>query len=170
MTGVATMKLGILSDTHNEIGRTRAALEQFKARGIDTLIHCGDVTQPKIVKLFEGWHVAFVYGNIDREKSALARTVAGTSGPYHIGVAYEDVLDSVRLGVCHGHDGELLDAMIESGEYDLVCHGHFHRQRDEWVHGTRVISPGALGGTFREPRSICVFDLITKTAEFLHVG
>lgn len=164
------MKIGIISDTHNETARTQAALAVFRARGVTRLIHCGDVTVPTMIQLFEGWDSVFVYGNIDREKVALAQAVASTAGPHYIGMAYEEALNGLQLGVCHGHDEELLEAMVTSGVYGLVLHGHTHRRRDQQIGDTRVICPGALGGRFPERRSVCVFDLATQVAEFIHVG
>lgn len=163
------MKLGILSDTHNEVANTRAALEIFRARGVTRLVHCGDLTRPELVALFAGWDVAFVYGNIDRDRFALAGAVQRTAGPTHIGVTCELALNGWTIGACHGHDEELLDAMIASQAYTLVCHGHTHVRRDLQVGSTRVINPGALGGRHREARSVCVFDLEANTAEFCYV-
>jgi len=163
------MKLGILSDTHNEIARTQAALSIFRARGVESVIHGGDMTIPEIIQLFDGWETAFVFGNIDRDKVALARAVSATAGPHHIGIAYQTTLNGWNIGVCHGHDNELLGAMIDSGAYHLVLHGHTHSPRDEQIGKTRVICPGALGGRCPELRSICVFDLTTQAAEFINV-
>jgi hypothetical protein len=163
------MRLGILSDTHNDVGKTQAALAVFRAREVHRLVHCGDLTTPKMIELFEGWDSAFVYGNIDRDLAGLARAVARTDGPHHIGFLYEALLDGVRVGGCHGHDSRVLDVMTESGKYDLICHGHFHSQRDDMVGRTRVVSPGALGGPRSEPCSVCIVDLATSIAEFAHV-
>ncbi len=164
------MKLGILSDTHNEISRTRAALAAFRAWGADKLVHCGDVNRPAVVQLFQGWDTVFVYGNLDRDKGELDRAVAQVPGPLYIDITYEAILAGVRVGVCHGHDLDLLDAMIGSGAYDLVLHGHTHAHRDEQIDTTRVINPGALGGRYVEPRSVCIVDLVTLAAEFVYVG
>ena len=163
------IKLGILSDTHNEVEKTRAALDALRARGARRLVHCGDVTKPAIIHLFEGWDIAFVYGNIDRDRAGLAQAVARATGPTSIDVVCELTLNGTRVGVCHGHDEELLKAMIESGSYDLVCYGHSHSRRDEHFGQVRIINPGALGGRYPESRSVCLFDLSNQTAEFIHV-
>ena len=163
------MRIGLLSDTHNQLQTTRQALARFKARGIDRLIHCGDITEPKIIKLFHNWDTAFVFGNIDRDRAGLAQAVTRTPGPNHIGTTYEVTLDGLNIAVCHGHDQELLEAMITSQDYDLVCHGHFHRRRNEQAGTTWVVSPGALGGTSHEPRSVGIVDLTKQSIEFINV-
>lgn len=164
------MKIGILSDTHNEIANTRAALAIFKAREVEFLIHCGDLTNPDMVSLFQGWRVAFVYGNIDKKQGTLARAVAAAGGLQTIGAVFQNKLDGVRIGACHGHENGVLESMVISGEYDLVLHGHFHVRKDEKVNSTRVLSPGALGGTYHEPRSICIYDLGNGTADMIEIA
>jgi putative phosphoesterase len=164
------MKLGILADTHNHVANTEAALAALGARGVERLIHCGDLTKPQMVRLFEGWPIAFVYGNMDRARVALREAVAKTAGPFYAGRVYESVVDGVRIGACHGDDGELLDAMIGSGAYDVVFHGHLHARRDECHNGTRIISPGALGGRSVDPPSVCVWDSTRGSLEFVRVG
>ncbi|MBN1317701.1 MAG: metallophosphoesterase family protein, partial [Anaerolineales bacterium] len=90
--------------------------------------------------------------------------------PQTIGVVYQETLSGVRIGACHGHERDVLEAMIESGEYDLVLHGHFHVRKDEMVNTTRVISPGALGGTYHEARSVCVYDLENGLADMIEIA
>ncbi len=164
------MKIGFLSDSHDNVANLRAALARFRTRDVTILIHCGDVTHPKMLQSFHGWQVAFVFGNLDRDKPGLRRAVERTAGPHFIGPVYEAEVDGWRIGACHGHDEEMLLAMIESGAYDLVAHGHSHRRRDEQVGETRVINPGALGGRQSEGRSVCVFHLDQRRSEFVDVG
>lgn len=47
------MKIGILSDTHNEIENVRKAVSVFESLGIDTVIHCGDVTIPRVLEVLK---------------------------------------------------------------------------------------------------------------------
>ena len=56
------MKIGILSDTHNNEHNTRLVLDLMRMHRVERLIHCGDITSPHIVALFEGWQVDFVRG------------------------------------------------------------------------------------------------------------
>ncbi len=163
------MRIGVLADTHDQVHNTWAALQLFRGSGVDRLVHCGDLTKPSMVKLFDGWKVAFILGNMDRNEAGLLRALEQTGGAQLHSDVYQATLSGVRVGACHGHDAELLNTMIRSGEFDLVLHGHLHVRRDDKIGSTRIINPGALGGTFREPRSVCVFDLATRVAEFLDI-
>jgi putative phosphoesterase len=152
------MKLGILSDTHNDVDNTEWALDILRERGAERLIHCGDLTTPRIVALFDGWRVDFVFGNMDKKRGSLEEAVDALPSA-SIGEVFEADLDGTRIAAYHGHDEDRLYGLIYQGGYDVVLHGHTHRRRDDRVMGTRVINPGALGGTRHERRSLCVLDL-----------
>lgn len=164
------MKVGVLADTHDHVAHTKAALAAFRGREVDLLIHCGDLTQARMIQLFRGWRTAFVYGNMDRNRVALLEAVATTDGPFHIGTVYELMVDGLKLGACHGDDGKLLASMINSSTFDVVFHGHLHVRRDEWHDKTRIVSPGALGGRSVDPPSVCIWDSARQSVEFVRVG
>src|SRR4051794_6847804 len=63
--GAVTVRLGILSDTHNELERTHRAVQRLRAEGAEALIHCGDLSSPAIVALLAGLPSWFVLGNHD---------------------------------------------------------------------------------------------------------
>lgn len=160
------MKIGILSDTHNQASNTCRALDLLRERGAEQLIHCGDITTPEIVGLFEGWPVVFVFGNMDHHAAALARAVEKLDGAV-IGYQFTAEIEGRRIAVCHGHDAQLLKEMTRAGLYDYVFHGHTHRRRHERVGETSIINPGALGGLRRQSRSVCVVDLAAGRVDFI---
>lgn len=158
------MKLGILSDTHNDADNTEQALAILHERGVDRIVHCGDLTTPDIVALFDGWQVDFVFGNMDKKREPLEQAVDALANA-SIGEVFEANLDGVRIATYHGHDEARLYTLIHHGGYDVVLRGHTHRRRDERIGRTRVINPGALGGTRHERRSLCVLDLANDDLE-----
>ncbi len=163
------MKIGIIADTHNHRKNTLRALDILQEHQVERIIHCGDITTPPIIKLFEGCKVIFIFGNIDRYHADLMEMARDVVGMGSIGYHYTADWDGVRVAVCHGDDFDQLDEFIHSGRYDYVFHGHSHRRRDETIGETRVINPGALGGTQKESRSFCVLDLDTGNAHFIEL-
>jgi putative phosphoesterase len=164
-----SMKIGILSDTHNHVENTRRALAIFRAAQPEHIIHCGDFTTSKVMELLVGWSVSFVFGNMDRDRAdlkAATRHYFCTTIGEHLTLE----LGGRRIAVCHGDDLGQLDEFIHSGIYNYVLHGHTHRRRDEWIGQTRVINPGALGGRRAEPRSVCVLDLATGDVQFEEIA
>ena len=160
------MNIGILSDTHNLVANTLAALEIFRREGVTRLFHCGDITSEATLALFKGWDVTFVWGNGDLEKAALtaaARALGLTPPTARVNV----VIDGYAIAVLHGHDGLL--NVINSGKQRYVLHGHTHARRDQRIGPTRVINPGALGGTHRESRSVAILDVAADALRFIEL-
>ena len=63
-----------------------------------------------------------------------------------------------------------LSALIASGQFPWVCHGHTHRTRDERIGKVRVINPGALKSP-RDPRhpTVAVLDTEADMLEFIEL-
>ncbi|MEW6579983.1 MAG: metallophosphoesterase family protein [Chloroflexota bacterium] len=162
------MKIGILSDTHNHRRNTEVALAALRERGVERLIHCGDLTTPEIVSLFAGWPVTFVLGNMDMARADLA------AAAHQIGVlppapSREIEIAGKLIGVTHGHDHALLTRMMMSGKYVYLCCGHTHHRLDEFrrPYSVRLINPGALGGSQPQTRSVAVLDVAIGALEFI---
>lgn len=162
------MKIGILSDTHNHSSNTQTALEALRERGATKLIHCGDINTPDIIYLFMGWDVTFVLGNTDQNRYDLARAAQEIGAPVPQPVLEVDA-GGKWIGVTHGNDYNALFRLMICCKYTYICHGHTHERRDEYrsAYAVRVINPGALGGSQRQVRSVCLLDTDADTVEFI---
>ena len=74
------MRIGILSDTHDQVARTAIAVEMLIAQGAELLIHCGDLTGPEVVAVCGRLPCYYVFGNNDFEKDRLRREMARVGG------------------------------------------------------------------------------------------
>ena len=134
-------KVGILSDSHGQVERTRRAIELLQQAGATRVIHCGDVEIEEVVDLFAGLAAHLTWGNCDP---------AGTLGRYarSIGVdaqhpSGEVTVDGRRIAFTHGDNDRAVSRALASAP-DFLLHGHTHLRRDDTVGTTRVINPGAL--------------------------
>ncbi len=59
------MKIGIISDTHNNVENLHKALNRLRQEDVVTIFHCGDLTDPATARLLDGFQVYFTYGNGD---------------------------------------------------------------------------------------------------------
>ena len=59
------MRIGILSDTHDKLDRTRAAIDILRTNGAEVLFHCGDLTGPEILAACAVLPCYFTFGNND---------------------------------------------------------------------------------------------------------
>ncbi len=163
------MILAVLSDTHDNHSSILKALEVARGRGATEILHCGDLTSASTAAMFRGWTLHYVSGNMDREtgeiRAAVDRLGMGSSfgGELHL------ERDGLQIALLHGNRPDRLAAVIQSGSFDFVFHGHTHRRRDEFVGQTRVVNPGTLGSVSTEKYSFCTLDTSTVEIEFIEI-
>jgi putative phosphoesterase len=162
------MKIGIISDTHDDMQNLQVALDRLRAQNVVALFHCGDVCGPKVVRAMEGFDVWIAQGNMDRHKG-LAQAIEETLKRTRFAWLHKLTLDGYPLAMIHGDNEEVLGNLITSGNYAYVFHGHTHYRRDQTIGRTRVINPGALGGTRKQRYSFCILDLATGKVRFVEL-
>lgn len=161
------MKIGLLSDTHNNLSNLVAALETFHERGIQTVVHCGDLTDFDLVSHFDGFQLIYLTGNMDHASGTIQRRVMKLNAENFAGPVFRGQLDGVPVAATHSHiEGKVME-LVQSGRYAWIFHGHTHQRRDEMIRGVRIVNPGALGGLKRGPRTFCVVDLDEPNVEFI---
>lgn len=164
------MKIGIVSDTHNNLRNVNRIVELFNASGVQRVIHTGDITQAKTLDVFAHLEMPMygVYGNNDEgERESLEAAVAAH------GFIFSDppfVLEWHARSILVVHDPLELDGHL-NGTHHLALHGHTHLYRYERTvagPGERVIfNPGECAGQMQGFNAIGVLDLETLAAELI---
>lgn len=154
-----SMLIGIVSDTHNQRENLAWAAECFRAQSILTVLHCGDVTHPEMLRALAGFEVYLAFGNGDNATGAMDALLKRLNPANQAADQLTFFIADKSFLMMHGDRRAGLSRAILSGEYDYVIHGHTHRFRDEMVGNSRVINPGALGGVAYEPRSAAILDV-----------
>lgn len=163
------MKIGVISDTHDNLSNLIVVLSTFRERGIDTVIHCGDLTSPEMVSHFGEFRIIFASGNMDHAAGQIKKRLEKMREDNYAGLVYKGKLGGVSVAVTHGHvDGKIM-ALIHEKNLKWIFHGHTHEKRNEVIQGVRIVNPGALGGLGREPRSFCIVDLDSEHVEFIKI-
>lgn len=152
------MRIGVISDTHDDLRTLRQAVDILENEEINVLLHCGDLCTPAVIEILSGFDLWIARGNMDRhpELEPTARELIGAS---RFSDRHRLTLDGQSIVLVHGHREDKLRRLINAGEYAYVFHGHTHRRRDQRIGPTRVINPGALGGMRWQPRTFCIIDL-----------
>lgn len=163
------LKVGVLSDTHDDEANLKVALAAYRQQAISQLIHCGDMIGPEIARQFRGFHVIYVDGNMDRESGEIYRTLREIDPHSVVLPTFEGEIAGVSIAVTHGADQAELDRVIRAGIHRFVFTGHTHRRRDETLGPTRVFNPGALGGLQFESRSYSVVDFASGKIEVIEL-
>jgi len=136
------MLVGIISDTHDQIERTAAAIALLVAQGAKVLFHCGDLTSPEVVLSCASLPGHYVLGNNDFDEDELERAIASSGGFFH-GVGGVVLIDGRRIAITHGHLGGEFNRLLTDAP-DYLLYGHSHEASDQRRGPTRRINPGAL--------------------------
>ena len=137
------MIIGILSDTHDHADAMAAGLSALAAAGAQFYVHCGDIGSQRCIDLLAGLKVAFVFGNTDFDRVALARYAQTIGVPCYGNFADLD-LGGKKIAVTHGDDFRLKQRVLANQQHDYLLLGHTHVRADERIGRTRLINPGAL--------------------------
>ncbi len=135
------MRLGIVSDTHDNLDLVNAAVDLFSG-DVDAVVHCGDVISPFSAAPFDadfGFYCA--RGNNDGEWNL--QGAVEEFGTY-LGEMAELTFDGVEFAVYHGTSQPLINALVDCGSYEYVLHGHTHLHGHEERDGVTRINPGGL--------------------------
>ena len=164
------MKIGIVSDSHGGIRWLRAALEAFGERGVQAIVHCGDVCgTDRIDMLAEARVDAYVVaGNMDRDFSDLEQAAQRCGVHFTSEVIEVPLGEGKHLVATHGHDENVLGELIAEQRFGYVCHGHTHQFRDERRGSVRIINPGAL--SHAHSHTAAVLDTETDTLEWIDLN
>jgi len=156
------MKIGILSDSHGRVGTVREALTELRSRGIDTVLHCGDIDDEPTIRLFAGLKAHFVFGNCDTDRDELRQVMAEVGATLHEPFGHV-TLDGVEIAFVHGDDGTLFRDLERSDAFDFLFYGHTHVAEEHRTGRTRVINPGALQRA--RVKTFVILDLQTRDVE-----
>ncbi len=150
------MKIGVLSDSHGRVDTVERALAAFRERGVELVIHCGDIDDAATVEAFAGWTAHFVYGNCDWDRAAIRRAVSEIRATLHEPFGHLE-LAGKQIAWLHGDHPDLKRDIERSDHYDYLFYGHTHVAEHHLTGRTHVINPGAL---FRAKQKTClVLDL-----------
>lgn len=161
------MKIGIMADSHDNLPMIRRAVEQFRAKQVECLIHAGDFVAPFAVRevlKFDG-PVYGCFGNNDGERGGIAGLCA-------------EIADAPRVlslggrNILLAHD----DAQVEAarlGRADIVVTGHTHKavvERESNTAGERLrVNPGECGGWLFGRPTVALLDTETLEARILEL-
>lgn len=163
-TGTA-MRIGIVSDTHNNLKNTARIVELFNEAGVDRVIHTGDITQAKTLEVFAHLQAPLsgVFGNNDEERDSLDAAIERFGFDF-----VEPPLRVEWAGRCIVvvHDPLEFAGHLDDG-VALALHGHTHRHRHEWQGRRLVFNPGECAGHMQGLNAVGVVDLANLEAELL---
>jgi putative phosphoesterase len=159
------MRIGIVSDTHNNLKNVARIVELFNTARVDRVIHTGDITQAKTIHAFSRLEAPLwgVFGNNDQERDSLEAAIA-ERGFRFADPPLELVWHERRIIVVHDPrdlDGALTDT------HHLALHGHTHHHRLDRVGVRLIFNPGECAGHMEGHNAVGVVDLTSLDAHLL---
>lgn len=161
------MRIGLLSDTHNQKERTQRAIETLSVAGVQTLIHAGDFTTPDIVTACASLPMFMVFGNNDADAVPELQAAADEASVNCLGWGAEVEISGKRIAITHGHLHTQSRPLLAAKPDYFIC-GHSHVSVDRTQGSTRWINPGAL---YRAKEySVAILDLEKDKLTFVEIA
>ncbi len=159
------MRIGVVSDTHNNLKNVARIVELFNAAGVLRVVHTGDITQAKTLDALARLDAPLwgVFGNNDRERESLERAIA-THGFAFQDPPFECVWHGRRIVVVH--DPRDLEALPDT-RHDLGLHGHTHLYRLSRTGNRLEFNPGECAGQLTGYNRVGIVDLENLSTELL---
>ena len=103
-----------------------------------------------------------VFGNNDGDRELLKKRFSEYKGLEMRGNFAEIAVDGLRVALLHGHDEELLKALVNGGGFDVVVYGHTHTAEVYRKGKTLVVNPGEVCGYLSGKSTIALFDTVKR--------
>ena len=154
------MKIGLLSDSHDDLDALARAVALFNAEGVVQVLHAGDIVSPFTFEVFRELRAPLggVYGNNDGDRLLLRER---SQGALHVQPHF------VTLGGLRGvivHEPPLVGALARSGDFDLVVYGHTHLPDVRVEGGCLVVNPGKAARLNKGRVTVAVLETETREA------
>jgi putative phosphoesterase len=163
------MLIGALSDSHDNVFLIEKAVEVLNACNVGLVLHAGDFVSAFTVAKFKQLACPFVgvFGNNDGDCELLKLRFGETSNCKVHTCFAEVAVEGCRIALLHGHEMALLHALVHSGYFDYVVHGHSHNRGVERVGKTLAVNPGEVCGYLTGKPSLAIID--TAKNEATHI-
>jgi putative phosphoesterase len=157
-------KVGVLSDTHDNMSQIKKAVDFFNRRKVDFVFHAGDTISPLTANVFKNLNcdMILIFGNNDGDKLYLTKRFE------YIGVFYNDpyIGDINGKKIVVTHQPDIVDVMAL--KYDIVIYGHTH-EKDLRMNKSLILNPGECCGYMTNNSSVAVVYPDEMTAEIFDI-
>jgi hypothetical protein len=158
------MKIVLMSDSHDNMPIIHKAVEWCNINDVDGVLHAGDLVSPFVNKALKNLKapLTIVFGNNDGEKKGLSKVFENKIfEPPH-----ETELGGKKIVMLH--DPIVLDALVQSGKYDLVLYGHLH-EIDIRQETSLIVNPGELSGWLTGKHTMALWNTQTDDVQIIEI-
>lgn len=159
--------IGIMSDSHDNLGAIKKAVNFFNQEKVDLVIHAGDLISPFTVQQFQRLKSPFIaiFGNNDGERDGLREAYKNLC---FLEDFKEILVEDKKVAIIHGTNQALVDSLSSCGKYQLVIRGHSHQP--EVIGGeTMVVNPGETCGYLTGNQTVVLMDPVDLSYKVIHL-
>ncbi len=159
------MLIGVMSDTHDNMDNIDKAVNIFNERGVEKVLHAGDFTSPFTFRVLKNLNAEFVgiFGNNDGDIYMLNKISDGRINKQ----PHELTIDNKKIVMIHEHF--LVNALADSGHYDILIYGHTHKAVADVRGNTFIINPGETGSWLYGKATIAILDIKMMESEIINL-
>jgi putative phosphoesterase len=163
------MLIGAISDSHDNLPQIEKAIKILNDQKVSLVLHAGDYIAGFVIPKFKQLNCPLigVFGNNDGDHELLKKRFSETTNCTIHDRFTQVTIESYRVALLHGHETELLEAIIDSDYFDAVIHGHTHNLGIEQKGKTLAINPGELCGYLTGKPTIAILDTAKNDAKFI---
>lgn len=167
------VKIGIISDTHDNVNIAKEAIQYFNSNEIEYCLHAGDIVAPFMAKLVFNdleckENLTLVFGNNDGEMSG-NRLNFFNIGSKIAGMTYVGTIDNKQLIMQHDLHPKVLESLASSDKFDIIVYGHTHKPEIKKVGKALIINPGECCGILSGVSTIAILDTEKMEAETIEL-
>ena len=159
------MKIGVVSDTHNNLKNIEIIINIFNDEKVPLVIHTGDISNANTLEKFSKLNSKLigVYGNNDRNETGLKEVAEKNNFQFQEPPRRLSLLDRE---IVIFHEPENIDKFLSANPLiNVVLYGHTHRYENITKNGVLYFNPGESAGMQKGSNAIGILDLINLNAK-----
>lgn len=161
------MKIGIISDSHDDMAMIERAVSELNARDVGKVLHAGDFVAPFTIERLDRLNadIIGIFGNNDGDRILLNERFGGRihNQPHTLS------LGEPPMRIVMVHEPKTVEALAKSGLYDVVIYGHTHIPDIKKIGSALVINPGKLARIHKGKTTFAVLDTESMEAEIIEL-
>lgn len=140
------MKIGIISDTHNNLEYTKKAIAYFNAQKVEKVFHAGDMVSAEFAEVFEDLEMPMIlaFGNCDHDRFSLKK--------------YAEVCADICRVELAGKKIVMAHKFCFDQESDVIIHGHTHIVENQKIGNIRILNPGECSARKFGKSTVMIYD------------
>ena len=159
------MKIGVVSDTHNNLKNIEIIINLFNEIKVPIVIHTGDISNANTLEQFSKLNSKLigVYGNNDRNELGLEEVAQKNKFQFQDPPRKLSLLDKE---IVIFHEPDKIDQFLSQNKLiDVVLYGHTHRYENNTKNGVLFFNPGESAGMQKGSNAIGILDLKNMEAK-----